>query len=98
MAFKLLFTRNALDDLNELSNNPSLLKRLKSVRKALAYLEMNPRHQSLNTHKYVSIKGHHGEDIFEAYAENSTPSAYRIFWHYGPGKDRLTIIAIVPHP
>lgn len=34
----------------------------------------------------------------EAYAENKTPAAYRIFWHYGPGQDEITVIAIIPHP
>ncbi|WCR57360.1 hypothetical protein [Rickettsia asembonensis] len=55
---------------------------------------MNPRHPSLNTHKYKSVKGNNGEEIFEAYAENNTPATYRIFWHYGPNKDNITILAI----
>lgn len=42
--------------------------------------------------------GAHGEEIFEAYAENHTPTAYRIFWHYGPGSQIITIVAITPHP
>jgi hypothetical protein len=43
--------------------------------------------------------------VFEAYAQNQTPGAYRVFFMYGPdrveGKKRtavLTIIAITPHP
>jgi hypothetical protein len=44
------------------------------------------------------MHGENGEEVFEAYAENNTPGAYRIFWHYGPGKDVITIIAITPHP
>ncbi len=57
----------------------TISKRLKAVRKTLGYLEINPRHPSLNTHKYSSFKGPNGEEIFEAYAENNTPAAYRIF-------------------
>ncbi len=38
------------------------------------------------------------EKIFEAYAEQSTPAAYRIFWYYGPEKDQITVVAIIPHP
>jgi hypothetical protein len=38
------------------------------------------------------------EDVFEAYAQNKTPSAYRLFWHYGPNKGTIPIIAITPHP
>jgi hypothetical protein len=96
--YKLEFTDQADNDLNELERNPNLQKRLKAVRKALAYLESNPRHPGLNTHKFSSIKGVNGEEIFEAYAENKTPAAYRIFWHYGPNKHVITVIAITPHP
>jgi len=96
--FKLLFTEQAISDLEKLSKNKSLLKRLKSVNKALAYLETNPKHQSLKTHKYYAFDGLNGEEIFEAYAENNTPAAYRVFWHYGPNKGHITIIAITPHP
>jgi hypothetical protein len=98
MTFKLLFTEQAASDLESLENNPALAKRLKAVRKALGYLELNPRHPGLNTHKYTSLQGLNGEEIFEAYAENNTPAAYRIFWHYGPGKRAITVIAITKHP
>ena len=66
--------------------------------KALRFLETNPRHPGLNTHKFNSLKGPGGEEVFEAYAENRTPAAYRIFWHYGPGQDVITVVAITPHP
>ena len=98
MAFKLLFTAEANANLDALENNAGLAKRLKAVRKALGYLETNPRHPGLNTHKYSSLRGADGEEVFEAYAENRTAAASRIFWHYGPGKDVITIIAITPHP
>ena len=98
MTFKLLFTHEAASQLKNLETEKSLAKRLKAVRKALGYLETNPRHQALNTHKYSSIRGPHGEEVFEAYAENKTPSAYRIFWHYGPSNKEITILAITPHP
>lgn len=98
MAFKLRFTVEASANLDALEKDAGLAKRLKAVLKALGYLETNPRHQSLNTHKYRSIQGRHGEEVFEAYAENRTAAAYRIFWHYGPGKDVITIIAITSHP
>lgn len=98
MAFKLKFTEQADNALTSLEENKNLIKRLKAVRKSLGYLETNPRHPSLNTHKYSSIKGENDEEIFEAYAENMTPAAYRIFWHYGPEKDVITIVAITAHP
>lgn len=96
--FSLLFTEQAQLDIKQLENNNHLAKRLKAVRKALAYLEKNPRHPGLNTQKYVSLKGPNGKEVFEAYAENNTSTAYRIFWHYGPSKKAITIIAITPHP
>jgi len=98
MPFTLLFTRQANTDFNNLGKNKNLFKRFKAVRKALGYLETNPRHPSLNTHKYTSLFGPNGEEIFEAYAQNKTPAAYRIFWYYGPGKNEITILAITSHP
>lgn len=98
MSFALKFTEQAELDLKSLEEDKSLLKRLKAVRKALGYLETNPRHPGLNTHKYSALIGPNGEEIFEAYAENKTPAAYRIFWFYGPDKKEITIIAITPHP
>lgn len=98
MAFDLKFTDRACTDLDNLEADAGLVKRLKAVRKALGYLETNPRHPGLNTHKYDSIKGTGNEEVFEAYAENKTPAAWRIFWHYGPGRKSITILAITPHP
>lgn len=96
--FRLEFTSEAISQLEKLERNKSLQKRYKAVLKSLAYLETNPKHPSLNTHKYSSISGFRGEEIFEAYAENKTPAAYRIFWHYGSKKNMITIISITPHP
>ncbi len=96
--FKLQFTSTAKAQLGILKKNASLRKRFKAVLKALAYLETNPRHPGLNTHKYTAISGPDGDEIFEAYAENKTPVAYRIFWYYGPKKNPITIVAITPHP
>jgi hypothetical protein len=98
VAFQLLFTGQAGSDLDTLEKNKALAKRCRAVKKALGYLQVNPRHPGLNTHKYSSLEGPNGEEVFEAYAENKTPAAYRIFWHYGPGKSNITIIAITPHP
>ena len=75
MSFELLFTEQAAQGLKELESQRNLLKRLKAVRKALGYLETNPKHPSLNTHKYTSLSGPNNEEVFEAYAENNTPAA-----------------------
>jgi len=98
MSFQLKFTKEADDNLSIMEKDKGLEKRLKAVRKALGYLEVNPRHPGLKTHKFYSLMGENGEEIFEAYAENQTAAAYRVFWHYGPGKDVITIVAITAHP
>ncbi len=73
-------------------------KKLDKIRKTLALMETNIRHQGLQTHKYHGLSGANGEEVFEAYVENNTPGAYRVFWHYGPGRGIITILAITPHP
>ncbi len=98
MAFRIIFTTKAKQQFIELSENPAMAKRFKAVRKTLGLMETNIRHPSLNTHAFDELVGQNGEKIFEAYAENKTPQAYRIFWHYGPDKKEITIIAITPHP
>lgn len=97
MNFKLKFTAKALEHLEQLKNYPSKKKILKAVLKTLAYMETNLRHPSLNTHEYYSIKGPNGEKVYEACAQQKTSGAYRIFWYYGPGKDTISILAIMPH-
>jgi hypothetical protein len=98
MNFKVFFTQKAALNLEALENNSANQKTLKAVRKCLGYLEDNPKHPSLNTHEYTSLSRKFGTKIFAAYAENNTPQAYRVFWHYGPGKSETTIVAITPHP
>ncbi len=98
MSYRLLFTAQARGDLRRLEQDEGLAKRLKAVRRALGYLESNPRHPSLATHEYTSLSAMAGRKIFEAYAENNTPAAYRVFWHYGPERDQITVVAITPHP
>ncbi len=72
----------------------------KQVENCVRLLLANPRHPGLHTHEYHSIEHPHDEDskVFEAYVQNRTPGAYRLFWCYGPDKGEITIIAITPHP
>lgn len=72
----------------------------KQVNKTIEHLRGNPKHPGLQTHEYRSLEHPYkkGEKVFEAYVQNRTPVAFRIFWCYGPRKDELTIIAITPHP
>jgi len=96
VAFKLSFTPEAASVLKKLQteNHP----KLKKVRKTLGLLEANPRHPGLATHEFASLSGPGGEKVFEAYVENRTPGAWRIFWYYGPDPGMIRILNITPHP
>ena len=98
MNFRLLFTDEAKANLTSLEKDFSKKAALKAVRKALGYMETNLRHPGLKTHKYSSIKGPRGEEVFEAYAQNQTPQAYRIFWYFGPHQGEISVVAITSHP
>ena len=105
MQRRLKFTPTADAQLSVLEHTASKAAVLAQVRKALGYLEIDTQHPGLHTHEFLSLTGANGEKIFEAYAQNRTLGAYRIFWHYGPdemrGKKRIpviTIVAITPHP
>ena len=80
-----------------LKKDKGLEKRYQAVKKALQFLSANPRHQGLKTHEFTGLKGPKGEKVFEAYAEQSTPAAYRIFCYYGPEKNQITILTVTPH-
>ena len=98
--FELKFTKTAKEALKHIEKNPSQANLSKQIKKSLGYLQTNPKHPSLNTHAYDSIDHpwDQKEKVFEAYVQNNTPSAYRIFWCYGPDKKQITIIAITAHP
>jgi hypothetical protein len=95
VAFRLIETDEVRDTKKELAKSDPA--RLKKVHKALGLLETNPRHPGLNSKPYRSLSSK-TRKVFESYVENRTPAAFRIFWHYGPGKGVITVLAIVPHP
>lgn len=96
--FEIEWTKEAEETFNLLKGDASQKKRYNAVKKTLRFLAENPRHNSLQTHEYSSLEGPNGEKVFEAYAEQNTPAAYRVFWYYGPIKGIITIFAITPHP
>ena len=98
MIFELHFSNEAKAQLKSLKDNKGLARRYKAVKAALRKLQQNPRYPSLQTHEFHSLFGPNGEKVFEAYAEQNTPSAYRIFFHYGPEQGVMSIISITPHP
>lgn len=105
MQRQLRFTDESAGQLKALAGDPAKRGLHKQVLKTLGLLELNTRHPGLNTHEYRSLEGMKGERVWEAYAQNRTPGACRVFFHFGPdevsGKRRIpiaTIIAITPHP
>ena len=72
----------------------------KQVHKTVTLLASNPKHPGLQTHEYRSLAHPYDrtQRVFEAYAQNQTSGAYRVFWCYGPGKRQITLIAITSHP
>lgn len=98
MKFTLNFTHAAKKALKDLKENAGKKKQYKAVIKTFKLLTQDPRHPGLQTHIYYSLQGPNGEKVFEAYAQQSTSAAYRVFFYYGPSKGELTIFAITPHP
>jgi hypothetical protein len=72
----------------------------KQVHKTVTLLAANPKHPGLQTHEYRSLPHPYdpAQKVFEAYAQNQTSSAYRVFWCYGPGRRQITIVTITAHP
>lgn len=96
--FRLVLTDEAFEVLKDLEGAQQYEAKLRKVRRTLGRIQVNPRHPGLNSHKYQSIQGVNGEEVWESYVENRTPSAWRVFWHYGPDKGVITIVTIGPHP
>ena len=98
--FELVFTQRAQEELERLEESSGQSGLIKQVKRTLGFLQFNPRHPSLQTHIFHSLENpyHSREKVFEAYIQQHTPAAYRLFWCYGPRKGQITIIAITPHP
>ncbi|MES2345775.1 MAG: hypothetical protein V4494_07560 [Chlamydiota bacterium] len=97
MQFKLRFSEKATLKLQELELDKSKKGLVKQIRKVLGFMEVNLKHPSLYTHKFPGLSCKLG-DVFETYAQNNTPGAYRIFWAYGPNKNELYILDMALHP
>jgi len=99
VTFDIFLSAEADSQYKELMTAKSKAVVFKAVKKALQLLAENPRHPGLNTHEYSSFVGPNGTKVYEAYAQNKTPGAYRIFFCYHPPKSNgITIVAITPHP
>ena len=95
--FELEWTDRAKATYKSLQDNPSDKARYKAVKKTVKFLARNPRYPRLETPPFMSLRGPNGERVFEAYAQQKTPAAYRVFWYYGPSRGKITIFAITSH-
>jgi hypothetical protein len=96
--FELQWTDEAKAIYFRLKADPSQKIRYKAVKKTLIYLRENPHHNSLQNHPFFTLAGPHGEKVFEAYAQQKTPAAYRVFWYYGAIRGTIIILTITAHP
>jgi len=97
--FRLLYNPPAFAELSRLSLEGSLKERGRAVKKALAHLERDPRHPGLHTHKLKGELCPHDGDVWQAYAENKRPGAYRITFCYPPGEaNTILVIDLMMHP
>jgi hypothetical protein len=102
MPYKLRFAKQAAETLKTLERGgPNEQAKLRKVRRALGKLEQDPRHPGLASHRYESFPVDRDVTVWDSYVENRTPSAWRIFWCYGPDEPDqpvITVLAITPHP
>jgi hypothetical protein len=103
----LRFTEDADETLNRLTvGSKADPAKLKKVNNALARLQANPRHPGLHSHQYDNFPGYASEKVWDSYVENHNPSAWRIYWIYGPDERNaagetisvITVLVIGPHP
>jgi len=95
--FKIFLSDTASAQLDKLRSDQTYAARVKAVDKTLGLLT-NPRHPGFQSHEFTSLHGPHGEKVFEAYAQQNTPAAYRVFWYYGPNRKQITVVSITAHP
>ena len=97
--FTLKWARPARESFESLKADSSRQKQYKAVKNALRKLAQDPFYPSLQSHSFNSLNGPDGEKVFESYAENRTPGAYRIFWYYeSVERGVIMVFLIAPHP
>ena len=96
MNFQVILTVEAQAQLEQLAAS-NARKHLK-IHKTLGLLSTNLRSLRLQTYEFHTLSGLNGENVFGAYVENNTPSAFRVFWYYGPGKAVIIVFLISLHP
>ena len=62
--FKIIQTNLVKEQLEVLKKDKGVEKRYKAIVKSIKLLARDPRHSSLCTHEYISLRGHNGENVF----------------------------------
>lgn len=93
MGYALRFTRSAANRLKEF-DTPDQKQRLTDLRDSLRLLETDPNRPELRSHKYTSVRGVNGEDVWESFVGDPVATDWRMFWHYGPEADTITVASI----
>lgn len=70
----------------------------KKFARAVRLLGENPKHPGLRSHEIDALTKRFKAKVYQAYLENNTPAAGRLFWVYGPGANEITVIGLEPHP
>lgn len=94
--YALVMEEEALEVLRRLKKSDT--RRHKRIQTVLRRLEeVGPTYPSLRTKKYVqeSIPGQ--PDTYQSNIENNTPSAWRMFWHWGDAPNTIVVHGIGPH-
>jgi hypothetical protein len=94
MPFALRLTLSAQEEYDGIRDP----RKRRKVDRCLGRLEQDPRHPGLHSHPYEEFDKVFGEKVWESYVENQTPSAWRVWWAYGPSQAELTVLMIGPHP
>jgi len=98
------YFNNLVDLAQKKKINKDDARLLKQILKVMGFLSENPKHNSLNSHEIKELSERYSKlfgrkcKVWQSYLENNTPSAGRIYWIYGPGKEDITIIGLEPHP
>jgi hypothetical protein len=97
--FEVLVTDTAKAQIKALSAGRTTdTDRAKKVAKTLRLLAADPHHPGLHSHRFDSLDARFGLAVWESYIENRTPSAWRMWWYFGPTDRQITVLAIGPHP
>ena len=96
--FNLRYTNEAAAVLEDLAKPRHRAKYRKALKALRLLRDVGPAHPGLSSHKYHSLTGPNGEDVWESCVEIRTPGAWRIWWIYGPDADTITVVTLGPHP